>query len=84
MPDSDTINYGFAWSFVAGTQCKTYIPVGFGHLLTIFLDIRKPVDEDCIAYLSRETLRGIDYMHRQGKIHRDIKVSDAAPVYLIW
>ena len=39
-----------------------------------FLDTRKPVDEDCIAFLSRETLRGISYMHSQGKIHRDIKV----------
>ncbi|CDS40609.1 mitogen activated protein kinase kinase kinase [Echinococcus multilocularis] len=31
------------------------------------------MDEDCIAFLSRETLRGIAYMHSQGKIHRDIK-----------
>lgn len=40
----------------------------------VAIDTRKPVDEDCIAFLSRETLRGIAYMHSQGKIHRDIKV----------
>ncbi|VDO03466.1 unnamed protein product [Rodentolepis nana] len=39
----------------------------------IYTNTRKPVDEDCIAFLSRETLRGIAYMHSQGKIHRDIK-----------
>uniref|UniRef100_A0A5K3ERY7 non-specific serine/threonine protein kinase n=1 Tax=Mesocestoides corti TaxID=53468 RepID=A0A5K3ERY7_MESCO len=39
----------------------------------IYTNTRKPVDEDCIAFISRETLRGIAYMHSQGKIHRDIK-----------
>ncbi|VDL60230.1 unnamed protein product [Hymenolepis diminuta] len=39
----------------------------------IYTNTRKPVDEDCIAFLSRETLQGIAYMHSHGKIHRDIK-----------
>ncbi|KAM3175786.1 hypothetical protein ACTXT7_007838 [Hymenolepis weldensis] len=40
----------------------------------IYTNTRKPVDEDCIAFLSRETLRGVAYMHSHGKIHRDIKL----------
>ncbi|GAA49777.1 mitogen-activated protein kinase kinase kinase kinase 3 [Clonorchis sinensis] len=36
-------------------------------------DIRRPIEENCIAFVTRETLRGIEYMHKAGKIHRDIK-----------
>ncbi|KAL3315078.1 Mitogen-activated protein kinase kinase kinase kinase 3 [Cichlidogyrus casuarinus] len=39
----------------------------------IYTITRTPVREQCIAFLSRETLKGIEYMHSQGKIHRDIK-----------
>ncbi|CAH8608313.1 unnamed protein product [Dicrocoelium dendriticum] len=39
----------------------------------IYTNIRRPIDEKCIAFVTGETLRGIEYMHRAGRIHRDIK-----------
>ncbi|CAL8099031.1 unnamed protein product [Calicophoron daubneyi] len=39
----------------------------------IYTNLRRPIEENCIAFVTRETLRGIEYMHMAGKIHRDIK-----------
>ncbi|KAL3318243.1 hypothetical protein Ciccas_003093 [Cichlidogyrus casuarinus] len=39
----------------------------------IYLSTRNPIEECCIAYVTRETLNGLNFMHRKGRIHRDIK-----------
>ncbi|XP_039626885.1 mitogen-activated protein kinase kinase kinase kinase 5-like [Polypterus senegalus] len=46
-----------------------------------------PLSEQQIAYVSREMLQGLEYLHSQGKIHRDIKganilINDAGQVKL--
>ena len=41
------------------------------------LDLMKPgpLEEQYVAIVLRELLRALDYLHAEGKIHRDIKVS---------
>ncbi|KAM6325931.1 mitogen-activated protein kinase kinase kinase kinase 1 [Alca torda] len=45
---------------------------GGGSLQDIY-HVTGPLSEPQIAYVCRETLEGLSYLHSQGKIHRDIK-----------
>ncbi|CAM5129414.1 unnamed protein product [Natator depressus] len=45
---------------------------GAGSLQDIY-HVTGPLSEQQIAYVCRETLQGLSYLHTQGKIHRDIK-----------
>ena len=45
-----------------------------------FVTVTGALSELQIAFISRETLRGLGYLHNMGKMHRDIKVS--ADIYL--
>uniref|UniRef100_A0A182X450 Mitogen-activated protein kinase kinase kinase kinase n=1 Tax=Anopheles quadriannulatus TaxID=34691 RepID=A0A182X450_ANOQN len=50
--------------------CMEYC--GGGSLQDIY-QVTGPLTELQIAYMCRETLRGLSYLHSMGKIHRDIK-----------
>uniref|UniRef100_A0A672ZV75 non-specific serine/threonine protein kinase n=1 Tax=Sphaeramia orbicularis TaxID=375764 RepID=A0A672ZV75_9TELE len=51
--------------------CMEYC--GGGSLQDIY-HVTGPLSELQIAYVSRETLQGLGYLHTKGKMHRDIKV----------
>ncbi|NWV94139.1 M4K3 kinase, partial [Machaerirhynchus nigripectus] len=48
---------------------------GGGSLQDIY-HVTGPLSEQQIAYVSRETLQGLYYLHSKGKMHRDIKVAN--------
>uniref|UniRef100_A0A8C2P2E2 Mitogen-activated protein kinase kinase kinase kinase n=1 Tax=Capra hircus TaxID=9925 RepID=A0A8C2P2E2_CAPHI len=53
--------------------CMEYC--GGGSLQDIY-HVTGPLSELQIAYVCRETLQGLAYLHTKGKMHRDIKVTD--------
>lgn len=54
---------------------KLYVSI-FLQLICMWhpLSVIGPLQERQIGYMCRETLRGLEYLHRMGKMHRDIKV----------
>eukprot|EP00064_Thunnus_orientalis_P018218 superscaffoldBa00004119_g18312 len=56
--------------------CMEYC--GGGSLQDIY-HVTGPLSEPQIAYVSRETIQGLGYLHSKGKMHRDIKVR-AGPI----
>ncbi|KAL9916507.1 MAP4K3-like protein hppy isoform 10-T13 [Glossina fuscipes fuscipes] len=50
--------------------CMEYC--GGGSLQDIY-QVTGPLSEQQIAYMCRETLKGLEYLHSMGKMHRDIK-----------
>nr|CAH7723980.1 unnamed protein product [Callosobruchus chinensis] len=51
--------------------CMEYC--GGGSLQDIYHSKFSPLAENQIAYMCRETLLGLQYLHNMGKMHRDIK-----------
>ena len=44
-----------------------------GGSLTDCLDVKRPMQEELIAYVCREMLKALAFMHREYRLHRDIK-----------
>ena len=42
-------------------------------MIVYFFTVSGPLSEKQIAFMSRETLQGLVYLHTMGKMHRDIK-----------
>jgi serine/threonine kinase 3 len=49
---------------------------GGGSVSDIMKLLGKPLDENCIAVILNDTLKGLEYLHLKKKIHRDIKAGN--------
>ena len=58
----------------ADKSCSLLIILGLQHSFSHF-SVTGPLTEHQIAFICKETLRGLKYLHSRGKMHRDIKVN---------
>lgn len=47
-----------------------------GGSLKDLIDAVGPLQEDAIAAIMRSLMRGLTYVHKEGKVHRDIKAAN--------
>lgn len=63
----------FYEAYVFGSEVCLVMELVEGGSLTDCLGVRVDFPEPCIAYVCREILAALDFMHNQHKLHRDIK-----------
>lgn len=63
-------------SFMEGTTLWIVMEYLAGGSLKELIDTIGPLSEDAIATVMRSLLRGIDYVHKGRKLHRDIKAAN--------
>lgn len=64
-------------SFVSGQELWMVMPFISGGSVLHIMKYAHPdgLDEVIVATIMRDVLKALDYVHKQGGIHRDIKVS---------
>ncbi|CDK27010.1 unnamed protein product [Kuraishia capsulata CBS 1993] len=63
-------------TFVVGTCLWLVMEFCGGGSCADLLKCHKRLSEDAAAFIIRDTLRGLDYLHSNGIIHRDIKAAN--------
>lgn len=63
----------FIEAYLAPDDICIVMELMVGGSLTDCLDVKRPMQEELIAYVCREMLKALAFMHREYRLHRDIK-----------